>query len=61
MHQIPGAHVPAVAAPTVPQLPAAKPPAGGMGKLQQYVPLLLILVIFLLVGLLVTVVFLLKK
>jgi hypothetical protein len=37
------------------------PPAGGMGKLQQYVPLLLMLIIFLLVGLLVTVVFLMKK
>lgn len=61
MAQVPGAHVPAVAAPTVPQPPALKPPAGGMGKLQQYVPLLLILIIFLLVGLLVTVVFLLKK
>jgi hypothetical protein len=61
MGQIPGAHVPAVAAPAVPKAPAMKPPAGGLGKLQQYVPLLLILVIFLLVGLLVTVVFLLKK
>jgi len=61
MAQIPGAHVPAVAAPAVPQAPAVAPPAGGMGKMQKYVPLLLMLIIFLLVGLLVTVVFLMKK
>jgi hypothetical protein len=52
--------MPAIAAPTVPQPPAVAPPASGMGKLQQYVPLLLILIIFLLVGVLVTVVFLMK-
>ncbi len=61
MAQVSGAHVPAVAAPSVPQPPAFKPPADGMGKMQQYVPLLLMLIIFLLVGLLVTVVFLMKK
>jgi hypothetical protein len=61
MAQIPGAHVPAVAGPAVPQAPAVAPPAGGMGKMQKYVPLLLMLIIFLLVGLLVTVVFLMKK
>ncbi len=60
MPHIPGAHVPAIAAPAVPKPPAVAPPPGGMGKLQQYVPLLLILIIFLLVGVLVTVVFLLK-
>lgn len=58
---VPGVHVPTVAAPAVPKAPAMTPPAGGMGKLQQYVPLLLMLIIFLLVGLLVTVVFLMKK
>jgi hypothetical protein len=37
-----------------------KPAEPGMGKLQQFVPLLLVLVIVLLVVLLVTVIFLLK-
>jgi hypothetical protein len=41
-------------------LSPVKPAEPGMGKLQQYVPLLLVLVIVLLVVLLVTAVFLLK-
>jgi hypothetical protein len=48
------------AAPAMSSLPAAPAQSAGMGKLQQFVPLLLILIIFLLVGLLVTMVFLLK-
>jgi len=46
--------------PAAPQLPAAKPPEGGMGKMQQYIPLFLVLIIVLLVVLLITVVFLMK-
>jgi len=34
--------------------------SAGVGKLQKYIPLLLIVIIFLLLGLIVTVVFLLK-
>lgn len=62
--QMPGgmASMQTPAPPPLPPLPAAPPaPAQpGVGKMQQYVPLLLILIIFLLVGLLVTVIFLLK-
>jgi hypothetical protein len=60
MPMAPGMYVPAIPQPSAPQVPPAKPAPTGMGKLQQYVPLLLVLIIFLLVGLLVTVVFLLK-
>jgi hypothetical protein len=60
MPQMPGVYLP-----SAPQLPALQTPAvgsnsAGVGKLQKYIPLLLIVIIFLLVGLLVTVVFLLK-
>lgn len=60
MPQMPGVYLP-----SAPQLPALQTPAvgsnsAGLGKLQKYIPLLLIVIIFLLVGLLVTVVFLLK-
>jgi len=63
MPQAPGMY-----APVHPPMPAAPPvsplkpigPAPGMGKLQQYVPLLLVLVIVLLVAVLVTVIFLMK-
>lgn len=57
----PGMHVPAIPPASAPLAPPAKQAATGMGKLQQYVPLLLIVIIFLLIGLLVTVVFLLKR
>jgi hypothetical protein len=46
--------------PVAPPIPTAMPAQSGMGKMQQYVPLLLVLIIVLLVGLLVTVVFLMK-
>jgi hypothetical protein len=46
--------------PAAPPIPAVKPPEAGMGGLQKYVPLLLVLIIVLLVGLLVTVIFLMK-
>ena len=59
--QAPGMHAPAPPQmPAAPQAPTVKPPEGGMGKLQQYIPLLLVLIIVLLVGLLVTVIFLMK-
>ena len=47
-------------APPVPQPPAVKAPPAGVGKLQAYVPLLLVAIIVLLVVLLVTVIFLMK-
>ena len=50
--------MPVVAAPAPPAAPAPAAPAAG--KMQQFVPLLLILIIFLLLGVLVTVIFLLK-
>jgi len=55
--------MPAMPGPAVPQAPPAPNPpvaAGGMGKMQQYIPLLLVIVIFLLVALLITVIFLMK-
>jgi len=57
-HQ-PGAQaLPAMATtPPVPSLKSAQPP---MGKLQQYVPMMLVLIIALLIALLVTVIFLMK-
>ena len=59
--QAPGMYAPPIPAPPpVPQAPPMKPAEPGMGKLQQFVPLLLVLVIVLLVVLLVTVIFLLK-
>jgi len=57
----PGMYAPAAPPmPAKPQLPPVKPPESGMGKLQQYVPLLLVMIIVLLVALLVTMVFLIK-
>jgi hypothetical protein len=57
----PGMYAPAPPPmPSAPTLSPVKPAEPGMGKLQQYVPLLLVLVIVLLFVLLVTVVFLLK-
>lgn len=60
--QPPGMYAPAPPLPTAPPVPPVKSAGSGtgMGKLQQYVPLLLVLIIVLLVVLLVTVVFLLK-
>jgi hypothetical protein len=55
-------HLQATAPPLLPPAPLA-PPAPvppALGKLQQYVPLLLVLIIVLLVALLVTVIFLMK-
>jgi len=60
--QMPGMYPPAPPQmPAAPQLPPLKPAEPGVGKLQQYVPLLLVVVIVLLVALLVTVIFLMKK
>ncbi len=55
--------MPAMPAPAVPQPPPAPkaPAAAGMGKMQQYIPLLLVMIIFLLVAVLVTVIFLVKR
>ncbi len=59
--QAPGMYAPPpIPAPPVPQAPPVKPIEPGMGKLQQFVPMLLVLIIVLLVVLLVTVIFLLK-
>ncbi len=58
--QPPGMYIPAPPMPAVPPAPALKPAEPGMGKLQQYVPLLLILTIVLLVVLLVTIIFVMK-
>ena len=55
---VPPASLPS--APPVPQPPAVKAPQAGVGKLQAYVPLLLVMIIVLLVVLLVTVIFLMK-
>jgi len=58
----PGMYAPAAPPmPAKPQLPPAKSTESGIGKLQQYVPLLLVMIIVLLVALLVTLVFLMKK
>jgi hypothetical protein len=46
--------------PAMPPAPAVKPPEGAMGGMQKFVPLLLVLIIVLLVGLLVTVIFMMK-
>jgi len=59
MPQAPGMYAPPPM-PAAPPIPAVKPPEAGMGGLQKYVPLLLVLIIVLLVGLLVTVIFLMK-
>lgn len=56
---MPQMQMPAVSAPQPPAIPAPQPPAAG--KLQQYVPILLVVAIVLLVVLIVTVIFLLKK
>jgi len=58
--QPPGMYAPAPPMPAVPPAPPVKPAEPGMGKLQQFVPLLLVLIIVLLVVLLVTVIFLMK-
>jgi hypothetical protein len=47
--------------PTVPQVPTVQIAAPGAGKMQQYLPLLLIMIIFLLVAVLVAVIFLMKR
>lgn len=60
MPQQPGMHVPVPQMPAAPPAPQVKPPEPGVGKLQQYVPLLLVVIIVLLVVILVTVVFLMK-
>jgi len=61
MPKSPGMFAPAVPPmPPAPQPPPVKPAPTGMGKMQQYVPLLLVLVIVLLVVILVTVIFLMK-
>ena len=55
---------PPIAAMPAPALPKPSPPAmtaAPLENLQKYVPLLLLLIVFLLIGLIVTVVFLLKK
>lgn len=62
---VPAMQPPMYQPPPLPVVPPLPPPAqiqpgAGMGKLQQFVPLLLVLIIFLLVALLVTVIFLLK-
>jgi len=60
MPMMPAVQVPPIQVPVPVRSPT--PAAGApLGKLQQYVPLLLLLIVFLLVGLIVTVVFLLKK
>jgi len=46
--------------PAFPPAPALKAPEPGAGNMQKYVPLLLVLIIVLLVGLLVTVIFMMK-
>ncbi|MGB9407003.1 MAG: hypothetical protein WCA89_05665, partial [Terracidiphilus sp.] len=56
----PGMYIPAPPMPAVPPAPTLKPPEPGMGKLQQYEPLLLILTMVLLVVLLVTIIFVMK-
>jgi len=48
-------------APAVPQVPTVQIAAPGAGKMQQYLPLLLIMIIFLLVAVLVAVIFLMKR
>jgi hypothetical protein len=53
-------YVPAPQMPAVPPAPQPKPVEPGMGKLQQYVPLLLVVTIVLLVALLVTIIFVMK-
>jgi len=60
--QMPGMYPPAPPQlPAAPQLPPLKPVEPGLGKLQQYVPLLLVVIIVLLVALIVTVIFLMKR
>lgn len=58
--QMPGVYLPSAPQPPVLQTPAMGTGSAGVGKLQKYIPLLLIVIIFLLLGLIVTVVFLLK-
>lgn len=58
--QAPGMYMPAAPMPVVPPAPQLKPVEPGMGKLQQYVPLLLVVTIVLLVALLVTIIFVMK-
>jgi hypothetical protein len=60
MPQTPGMYLPAAPMPAVPPAPQLKPAEPGMGKLQQYVPLLLVVTIVLLVVLLVTIIFVMK-
>jgi hypothetical protein len=58
--QPPGMYIPASPMPAVPPAPQVTPIEPGMGKLQQYVPLLLVVTIVLLVVLLVTIIFVMK-
>ncbi|MFY9856289.1 MAG: hypothetical protein WAK26_20685 [Terracidiphilus sp.] len=58
--QQPGMYIPAPSMPAVPPAPQLKPVEPGMGKLQQYVPLLLVVTIVLLVAVLVTIIFVMK-
>ncbi len=61
MPQAPGMYAPPPPTmPAMPPAPAVKPPEGAMGGMQKFVPLLLVLIIVLLVGLLVTVIFMMK-
>jgi hypothetical protein len=53
-------YIPASPMPAVPPAPQVTPIEPGMGKLQQYVPLLLVVTIVLLVVLLVTIIFVMK-
>ena len=58
--QPPGMYIPASPMPAVPPAPQVTPIEPGLGKLQQYVPLLLVVTIVLLVVLLVTIIFVMK-
>jgi hypothetical protein len=60
MMQTPGIHVQAQPMPIAPPVAPVTPAGQEGGKLQKYVPLMLVLIIFLLVALLVTVIFLMK-
>lgn len=58
--QPPGMYIQPPPMPAAPPAPQVKPAEPGMGKLQQYVPLLLVVTIVLLVALLVTIIFVMK-
>ena len=60
MPQPPGMYVPAPPMPTAPQAPPMKPAEPGMGKTQQYLLVMGVVIIVLLVAVLVTVIFLMK-